>query len=365
MRRSTAPRATRPARRSQGRWDDKLPTEPGGYNGYQGLFGAKYIAPAIGGGPNVFHNGYQVTDANGNLVDLDQHTLTEPFSGTPGFTGFSPTASQTLAVMADMQEAGIPVTYGYISDLHERKVNTSNCTTVPANAVPSGRPLGPGDSCYTTNAQNYDSAFARFFQRLEADGITPKNTLFVISAEENDQFAGANVGRATAPTPAGCDGVTVACNYATGQIGELQANIKGLLSTTPSASTQFDIEPQGASIYVHGNPAANDATVRQLERDTAAMTNPHDPFSGVDNEKIVALPGRCARAAGTAHADIRPAADADLHALPEAGLLLRHDRHRRLRRSTSGSIPASPTTTATTARTSTSPGSASPAREPR
>ena len=264
---------------------DNLPTEPGGYNDYQGLFGAKYIAPAIGGGPNVFHNSYRITDANGNLVDLDQHTLTEPFSGTPGFSGFSPTASQSLAVMADMQEAGIAVTYGYISDLHERKVNTSNCTTVPATV--SGRPLGPGDSCYTTNAQNYDSAFATFFQRLEADGITPKNTVFVVSSEENDQFVGANVGRATAPTPANCDGVTVACNYATGQIGELQTNIKGLLSTTPSASTQFDIEPQGASIYVHGNPAANDVKVRQLERDTAAMKNPHDPYSGVNNEPIV------------------------------------------------------------------------------
>ena len=34
---------------------DSLPTEPGGYNGYQALFGAKYIAPAIGGGPNHFN----------------------------------------------------------------------------------------------------------------------------------------------------------------------------------------------------------------------------------------------------------------------------------------------------------------------
>src|SRR4051794_526294 len=32
---------------------DSLPDEPGGYDGYQGLFGAKYIAPAIGGGANV------------------------------------------------------------------------------------------------------------------------------------------------------------------------------------------------------------------------------------------------------------------------------------------------------------------------
>jgi len=38
---------------------------------------------------------------------------------------------------------------------------------------------------------------------------------------------------------------------------------------------------------VHGNPAADDATVRQLERDTAAMTNPLDVYSGVANEHIV------------------------------------------------------------------------------
>jgi hypothetical protein len=268
--------------------DDTLPTEPRGYHGYQALFGAKYVAPAIGGGPDHFSDsGYRVTDSNGNLVDLDGHTIAEPFTGTPGFSGFNPTATQSLAVIADMQEAGIPVTYGYISDLHEKKSDTRIGCTTTANGATAGRPVGPGDSCYVTNAQHYDQAFQTFFTRLAADGITPDNTLFVISSEENDQFAGANVGRATQPTPAGCDGVTVACHYASGQLGELQANVKGLLSTSSSASTQFDIEPQGASIYVHGNPAADDPTVRQLERDTAAMINPHDAYSGVDNEHIV------------------------------------------------------------------------------
>ena len=79
---------------------DELPTEPGGYNGYQALFGAKYIAPAIGGGPNVSHNGYQVTDANGNLVDLDGNTLQEPFTHTPGFPGLQPDGD------ADARRAG-------------------------------------------------------------------------------------------------------------------------------------------------------------------------------------------------------------------------------------------------------------------
>jgi hypothetical protein len=263
---------------------DSLPTEPGGYDGFQGLFGAKYVAPQLGAGtPNLTRGGYQITNAAGNLVDLNGNEIQEPFSHKPGFSGFSPLATQTLAYMADMQESGIPVTYGYISDLHERKAGTSGCTTATATA--SGRPIGPGDSCYVNNAKAYDQAFDTFFKRLAADGITPANTVFMIGAEENDQFVGANVGRATEPTPAGCDGVTVACHYAVGQIGELAANIKGLLSTTASSTTPFDIEPQGASIYVHGQPAADDPAVRQLERDTAAMTG-NNPFSGVNGEKI-------------------------------------------------------------------------------
>ena len=257
---------------------DSLPTEPGGYDGYQALFGAKYVAPAIGGGANVSRNGYQVTDANGNLVDLSGNTLQEPFTHTPGFPGFNPTAAQSLAVLADMQEAGIPVTYGYISDTHDKKSGATGCTS-PGNA------LGPGDACYVAALHDYDNAFATWFQRLAADGITPANTEFIIGAEENDQFAGANVGRATEPTPAGCDGVTVACHYTSSQDGELAANIKGLLSTTASSGTQYDVDAQGASIYVHGQPAADDPTVRQMERDTAAMTS-NLTYSGRPNEKI-------------------------------------------------------------------------------
>jgi len=263
---------------------DVLPTEPGGYQGYQALFGHRYVAPQLGAGtPSLTRNGYPVTDAAGNLTDLDGNALINTFANKPGFPGFSPTATQSLAYLADMQESGIPITYGYISDLHERKAGTSGCTS--ASATGSGKPIGPGDSCYITNAKAYDAAFATFFQRLAKDGITPANTEFVISSEENDQFAGANVGRATQPTPAGCDGVTVPCNYTTAQIGELQANIMGLLSTTASSGAAFDLEPQGASIYVHGQPAATNPAVRQLQRDTAAMTG-NDPYTGVANERI-------------------------------------------------------------------------------
>ena len=81
------------------------------------------------GTPSLTHNGYPVTDANGNLTDLNGNPLINTFANKPGFPGFSPTATQSLAYLADMQESGIPVTYGYISDLHERKAGTSGCTT--------------------------------------------------------------------------------------------------------------------------------------------------------------------------------------------------------------------------------------------
>src|SRR5262245_1619131 len=266
---------------------DVLPSEPGGYAGYQALFGHKYVAPQLGAGtPSKTSHGYAVTNAAGNLVDFDGAEIDGAFltPAHPGFPGFSPTATQSLAILADMQEAGIPVTYGYISDLHERKPNTTGCTTAGAG---NGFALGPGDKCFVDNAKAYDLAFEKFFDRLAKDGITPENTLFVIGAEENDHFAGANVGRSLTPTPATCNGVTVACNYETGKIGERQANIQKLLTAAnaPSKSTVFDVEPQGASIYVHGQPGPDDPVVRQLERDTAAL-KVDNPYT-IPNETIV------------------------------------------------------------------------------
>ncbi len=265
--------------------DDALPTEPCGYTGYKGLFGYKYVSPLLGGGlANLSHNGYPVTDANGNLVDLDGTTITNTFAGTAGFPGFSPTASQTLAYLASMQEAGIPVTYGYISDIHEKKAGQTGCTT--ASATGSGYALGPGDPCAIATARAYDDAFAKFFDRLAKAGITPDNTEFVITAEENDHLAGANSLRASTPTPAGCDGVNVPCAYAANQVGERQANLPLLLQKERGNTTAFAVEPQGAAVYVNGNPALGDPALRQLQRDTAALVA-NNPYSGATGEKIV------------------------------------------------------------------------------
>jgi hypothetical protein len=272
---------------------DSLPDEPGGYTGYQGLFGHRYVAPQLGAGTaSVTRNGYQVTNAAGNLVDENGNQINGAFlANHPGFPGFGPiNASQTLAYMADMQESGVPVTNGYIADLHgnEHIPGVTACSGAPAA-------LGSGSPCYVAQAQYYNQAFATFFARLAADGITPQNSLFLVSVDEGDHEAGANVGRAIQPTPANCDGATVsgdtvtpgvACTYPAGSFGELAGNLTGLLATQKSDTTPFTLENDSApEFYVTGRPAADAAQVRTLERDVAGLTA-SNPYSGNATEQI-------------------------------------------------------------------------------
>src|SRR5207249_6349017 len=116
---------------------DVLPDEPGGYSGFQGLFGHRYVAPQIGAGAaNVTHNGFQVTNADGNLVDENGNQINGAFlTNHPGFPGFGPiNASQTLAYTADMLEAGVPVVHLYIADIHgnENIPGVAACQGAPA-----------------------------------------------------------------------------------------------------------------------------------------------------------------------------------------------------------------------------------------
>ncbi len=266
---------------------DLLPDEPGGYSGYQGLFGHRYVAPQLGAGtPNLTHNGYEVTNAAGNLVDLNGNQLNGAFlTNHPGFPGFgSINASQGLAYVADMQEAGVPVTYGYVADIHgnEHIPGVTACKGAPAA-------LGSGSACYIAQAQYYNQAFGTFFQRLAADGITPANTLFVLSSDEGDHEAGANVGRAIQPTPANCDGATVSgttvtpdvlCTYPSGSFGELAGNLTGLLATEKNNTTPFGLEADTApEFYVTGNPSPASPAVRTLDRDVGSLTA-SNPYTG-------------------------------------------------------------------------------------
>jgi hypothetical protein len=157
---------------------DLLPDEPGGYTGFSGLFGNKYVAPQINHGAL-------------GVLDLDGHVIADGF-GNPGFPGFSPSASQALGYVATLLEAGVPVVYSYISDAHDNHFTGSGA-------------YGPGEAGYVQQLAAYNAAFGKFFARLAQDGITKENTLFIVTADENDHFAG------QAGAPAGCDGIHTAC----------------------------------------------------------------------------------------------------------------------------------------------------------
>ena len=244
---------------------DLLPEEPGGYNGYMALYGHKYVQPVI---------------ASGGLNDLNGN----PITGFPGFGGISP--AETLAYDAQMLENGIPVVFSYISDAHDCHVAAPTC-------VPSFRAFGPGEAQYVAQLQAYDAAFGKFFTRLAADGINPSNTLFIISADEQDHFVGGPA------APSTCDGVNVPCTYTysngTSSIGEIEADLAQLYqqqapALVPSASVatsglsasalfdyHYDMAP--AVTIDPYNPLISTTFVRDLERATAQLTAV-SPISG-------------------------------------------------------------------------------------
>ena len=73
---------------------------------------------------------------------MDGAPVTDPF-GQPGFPGFDGAlAKNTLGYLAQMQESGIPITYGYISDAHD---NHTSAFPAPFNpAFPQAS--GPGEA---------------------------------------------------------------------------------------------------------------------------------------------------------------------------------------------------------------------------
>jgi hypothetical protein len=237
---------------------DLLPDEPGGYTGFLGLFGTKYVNPVLTGGSLIFN-------------DLDGQPITDPF-GQPGFPGFDGLfASTTLSYIAAMQEHGIPVTFGYISDAHDD------------HGLHGERHIayGPGQAGYVAQLKAYDGAFAKFFDRLAADGITKDNTLFVITNEEGDHFVGSQ------PTPAGCDGVNTPCSYS--QVSEINGNLTGLLATQQGITTPFTVHADMApTVYITGNPSRTALVTRDFERAVGKLTAV-SPYTGLTDNLTVAM----------------------------------------------------------------------------
>jgi hypothetical protein len=228
---------------------DILPDEPGGYVGFQALFGNKYIAP-------------QITPTKTNAVlDLNGQPITNG-KGDPGFMGFDGSPAQTLGYGAAMLEAGVPVVYISLTDLHDNHTTESPDT------------FGPGEAGAVAQLAVANEAFGTFFARLAKDGITPENTLFILTQDEGDHFSGVQQNN--------CDGIHTPCTYIHSgpgaDIGEIDADLPDLLATQFNETTAFDYHFDSApTINVFGTPgpvlpAQNSTTVRNLERHVGGLT---------------------------------------------------------------------------------------------
>ena len=183
-------------------------------------------------------------------------------SGNPGFPGFDgQEANNALGETAAAQEAGIPVTYTYLSDVHDDHYHQNG-----------GNAFGPGQAGDVEQLKEYNAAFAAFFQRLANEGIDKANTLFLVTVDEGDHFAGG------APTNPGCDGVTTPCTYGN-NVGETDVNLNGLVKGNTGDNTVFDEDFDDApTVLVKGQPGPNDANVRNLEREMSGLSE-WDPIT--------------------------------------------------------------------------------------
>ena len=64
-------------------------------------------------------------------------------------------ANNALGYTAAAQEAGVPVTYTYISDVHDDQYDANH-----------GNAFGPGEAGHEAQLREYNAAFAAFFDRL-------------------------------------------------------------------------------------------------------------------------------------------------------------------------------------------------------
>lgn len=242
---------------------DLLEDEPGGYDGFSALYGNASVQPQI--------------SPNGPVLDLDGNVIADSH-GNPGFPGFDPLASQSLGYVAQMLEAGVQVVYFYIADAHDNESQS-----ISGVSTSTEQTFGPGEQGYVNQLAAYNTAFGKFFARLEKDGITPDNTLFVVTADENDHFVGG------APAPAGCDGVNTPCTYAAK--GEVDADLSLVYSTEFADTTPFRVHSDDApTFYINGNPSQSAAVTRQMETEAAKMQG-FDPPHGVTNSVAQALAG--------------------------------------------------------------------------
>ena len=164
-----------------------------------------------------------------------------------------------------MQENGVPVTFAYISDAHD---NHDARTRLRARR---GR--------LQAAAGDYDQAFATFFQRLQHDGIDKSNTLFVVTVDEGDHFAGGTGTPTAGPGRAGLQPHPCATptSCPANQIGEVNVNIGSAL---PAGRAAVRHPLRRRPDVLRQRPAGADEPGAAQARAGAGAAKLPDPYKG-------------------------------------------------------------------------------------
>jgi hypothetical protein len=129
--------------------------------------------------------GFAIHEADGKTVFgtpnvpyvMNAHLLADPSQTVGVHSGswdanFGPDRSLTAA--AALLTHGVQVVFDYIRTVH--------------NSPTTGNSLAPGTAAYQASIDHYNRSFAAFFSYLKAHGLTPANTLVVMTSDEGDHY---------------------------------------------------------------------------------------------------------------------------------------------------------------------------------
>ena len=320
-----------------------LPDEPGRLHGFKALFGAKYVDPAITGGQPC-------------VKATRRHSRSPTRSATaasPASTGCS--RRTRSATSRRCRRTACPVTYA----LHLGRARQPH-------ARRRGRP-GPGEARLQAAAEaDYDDGVRDVLPAARSsDGIDKSNTLFVVTVDEGDHFAG-GVGHAAAGDGSLDLRRTRRARTRPDDVPgepdrrgqrEHQARCCPRASRRSTSTSTTPRRSTSTASRHRTDPAVRQARARRRRRDRARPVRQRRRAQTPIAERA----RRPGRGEDAAHGQRRSEADADVHDVRQRRLLLPDVElaRRARRRARPASTRASPGTTATSRTRSATPGSAS------
>ena len=236
---------------------------------------------------------------------VDGQPITDPF-GQPGLPGLRRHAREEHARLRRADAGGRRAGHVRLHLGRARRPRHRPGTIHRAVRPRRGRLRAAAAATTTT-------AFGEFFDRLQNDGITKDNTLFVVTVEEGDHFAG------TAPDDP-CDGVTTPCTYTNGHVTEVNGDLQaarrhlqrghGTSRRRTSASTPTWRRTSTSPAI----PPATPPTSRNLEQ-AMSRHERDEPATRAVQQNLVRRAGRSGRGEDAAHGHGRSGTDADVHAV--------------------------------------------------